>query len=77
MPMHEYRCRACGHEFEKLVRMAEADRVACEACESEDTERCLSVFGVGAGKAGGPPCADGRCDMRQCPDNACCCAPPE
>jgi putative FmdB family regulatory protein len=44
VPLYEYRCRACGLEFEALVRGTE--RPACAACGSADLERCLSAFGV-------------------------------
>ena len=44
MPLYEYQCRACGHDFETLVRGAE--QPACPACQSHDIERLLSSFGV-------------------------------
>lgn len=44
MPLYEYQCHACGHEFERLVRGAE--QPACPACQSADIERLLSSFGV-------------------------------
>jgi putative FmdB family regulatory protein len=44
MPIYEYRCRACGHDFETLVRGSE--QPACTACQSQDIERLLSSFGV-------------------------------
>jgi putative FmdB family regulatory protein len=44
MPLHEYRCRACGHEFELLVRAGTVP--VCTACSAPDLERCLSLFGV-------------------------------
>ena len=44
MPLYQYQCRACGHDFETLVRGAE--QPACPACQSHDIERLLSSFGV-------------------------------
>jgi putative FmdB family regulatory protein len=44
MPLYEYQCRSCAHEFELLVRSA--TEPACPACGSADLERCLSMFGV-------------------------------
>lgn len=41
MPIYEYSCRACGHEFETLVRSATTP--ACPKCESADLERLLSL----------------------------------
>lgn len=44
MPLYEYRCRDCGHQFEALVR--EAPPAGCTACGSADIVRCPSLFGV-------------------------------
>ena len=41
MPIYEYRCEACGHEFEALVR--KNDVPTCEKCKSEKLERLLSL----------------------------------
>ena len=42
MPLYEYQCRACQHEFEALVRPQDpAPR--CKACQSEDLERLLTA----------------------------------
>ncbi|RPI98608.1 MAG: zinc ribbon domain-containing protein, partial [Chloroflexi bacterium] len=42
MPIFEYECRACGHQFETLVRGAE--QPICSRCASLDLEKKLSVF---------------------------------
>ncbi len=44
MPIFEYRCGACGHQFECLVRTG--DVPACRACQSRDLERLLSHVAV-------------------------------
>lgn len=44
MPLYDFRCRSCGHEFEALVRGADAP--SCVACQGGDLERLLSTFGV-------------------------------
>jgi len=41
MPIYEYSCRACDHEFEEFVRGDETP--ACPSCQSEDLERLLSL----------------------------------
>ena len=42
MPLFDFACKACGHEFEALVRPPAAP--ACPACGSGDLERLLSGF---------------------------------
>jgi putative FmdB family regulatory protein len=41
MPIYDYRCNACGHVFEALVRRAEVP--ACPSCASADLERQTSL----------------------------------
>jgi len=54
MPIYEYRCQACGEEFEKLVRSsADADQVECPRCHQVHVKRLLSLFGLGGGMHGG------------------------
>jgi putative FmdB family regulatory protein len=48
MPIYEYRCSNCEETFEKIRRMADADRnLQCPKCESEEIERLLSAFATG------------------------------
>jgi putative FmdB family regulatory protein len=42
MPIFEYACRACGHEFETLVRASETP--SCAGCGSPELDKKLSVF---------------------------------
>ena len=44
MPIYEYVCKACGHEFEKLVRGGKTS--VCISCESADVERVFSLPNV-------------------------------
>lgn len=44
MPIFEYTCRGCRHEFETLVRTG--DIPACPACASQDLEKRLSGVAV-------------------------------
>ena len=43
MPIYEFTCKACGNEFEALVRKKQP---ACPACSSADLERKLSLPAV-------------------------------
>jgi len=45
MPIFEYNCRDCGHQFEKLVNRSEQPR--CPSCQGSKLEQLLSVFAVG------------------------------
>lgn len=45
MPIYEYSCQACGHNFDALIRNADT-APACPACESRELERLLSIPGV-------------------------------
>jgi len=44
MPIYEYECRGCGHQFEQLVRTG--DVPACPTCRGGDLERLLSLCAV-------------------------------
>jgi putative FmdB family regulatory protein len=41
MPIYEYTCKTCEHQFETLVRSGQTP--ACAACGSVDLERLLSL----------------------------------
>jgi len=45
MPLYEYRCLGCGHQFELLVLKA-SQPVGCPSCASDSVERMLSLFAV-------------------------------
>jgi putative FmdB family regulatory protein len=42
MPLYEYVCRSCKHEFEALVRPQDPPP-QCKSCQSQDLERLLSA----------------------------------
>ncbi len=45
MPLYDFKCRACGHEFEGLVLPARTPP-ACPSCQGQDLERLISSFAV-------------------------------
>ncbi len=55
MPMYEFKCAACGMEFEELASLAEveAGKVPCPDCESKKVERLMSTFAGGGDTPGG------------------------
>lgn len=42
MPTYEYRCNACGKDFEYQQRMADPDLTKCEACGEDKLEKLIS-----------------------------------
>ena len=51
MPIYEFECKACGHQFEELVlpwiqKDGEAQPTACPSCKAQNVERMLSAFAV-------------------------------
>lgn len=75
MPLYEYACKECAHQFEALVRASETPE--CPACHATALERRLSVFAAhthgngpsdrmaepGACGACGDPRGAGACSM--------------
>ena len=51
MPIFEYICKECQHEFEALVFGSQ--KAACPKCESKKLEPQLSVFAVSSKSGGG------------------------
>jgi putative FmdB family regulatory protein len=45
MPIYEFRCPSCGHQFEELVLgRFDISQVHCPKCLKHGVERLLSVF---------------------------------
>ncbi len=44
VPLYDFHCRACGNDFEALVRPGHPP--VCPSCQSEDLERQLSTFAM-------------------------------
>ena len=53
MPIFEYVCKHCGHEFETIVRGSQ--KAQCPKCEGSRLEQKLSVFAVAAGESKSAP----------------------
>jgi len=72
MPIFEYACTRCRHEFETLVR---SDTVAsCPSCHSTDLEKKLSVFATSVSSSEAAPVAAGPCGSCGNPDGPGSCA---
>lgn len=42
MPIYEYRCESCGHQFEKMLKIG-ADAPPCPACAAADVRKLVSA----------------------------------
>ena len=72
MPIYEYECQACGHEFEKLV-VNTSQEIVCPKCQDKDLKKLFSMFSghsggkstsLGGGEAAGGAC--GSCTKKSC-----------
>ena len=45
MPIYEYRCENCGHEYEALQKMSDAPLVTCPECHQDGLKKVLSAAG--------------------------------
>jgi len=50
MPIFEYKCQACSHQFEKIVRHGEKPE-ACPECGAAQLEQLLSIPGISTAKS--------------------------
>ncbi len=73
MPIYEYVCAKCGHEFEQLLMSASArDEVECPKCGAADVARQMSVFAAREGAPSGPGAGPvGPCGQCCSPDGGC------
>ena len=52
MPIYEFKCNSCGHDFDIVESFQEHDKhkEKCPKCKSEDIERVLSAANVQTSK---------------------------
>jgi len=43
MPIYEYRCEACGHEFQAIRRISDETMPPCVACGSPQVSKKMSL----------------------------------
>ncbi len=64
MPIYEYSCKSCGHQFEALQKMSDAPLEDCPECHEKSLRKLMSAAGFrlkGSGwyatdfKGGGKP----------------------
>ena len=43
MPIYGFECESCGHRFDRLQKLSDADPTHCPACEKETLRRQLTA----------------------------------
>jgi putative FmdB family regulatory protein len=43
MPIYGFECDSCGHQFDRLQKLSDADPTHCPACEKETLRRQLTA----------------------------------
>ncbi len=64
MPLFEFSCCKCGHQFEELISLSELEDggLKCPVCKSKRGEKGFSAFAMGPGAtAGGSGASGGGC----------------
>ncbi|MEZ5605031.1 MAG: zinc ribbon domain-containing protein [Burkholderiaceae bacterium] len=72
MPIYEYACRQCGHQFETLVRSG--SQPECPNCQSSELDKQLSVIAAPVVSGGAAAAAPGPCGSCGHPDGPGACA---
>ncbi len=67
MPLYEYRCEKCGHQFEELVSLKEGSRNRqCPKCSGRSAHKIMSVCAARVDASGAsecPTCTTGMCEL--------------
>ena len=66
MPLYEYACPACRHEWESLLDRWDAPAPTCPACGASRSKRKLSKFAVVATPATASRSTPGPCGSDDC-----------
>jgi len=45
MPIYEYQCKACGHEFEAIQKISDAPLSDCPSCSKPELKKLVSAAG--------------------------------
>jgi putative FmdB family regulatory protein len=59
MPLYDFHCKACGREFEALVRVQDPP-ATCPSCKGTDVEKLLSTFAVSTAEKTAAAAKDSR-----------------
>jgi putative FmdB family regulatory protein len=72
MPIYEYRCNGCHHEFEELARSMDGrGKPKCPECGSSGVSRKQSVFAAHQADSLSCPLPEGGCRSPACMGGEC------
>lgn len=76
MPFYDFKCLACGEQFNVMCSIAEKDSgsIVCPNCSAHELDRIFMGFNVSV-KGGGCPAREGGCPSASgngCPSGGCC-----
>ena len=64
MPMYEFVCQDCHHQFEELVSLSDKTLPKCPKCQSDQVKKLMSACGIrphgiptGSGGFNAPSCS--------------------
>ena len=62
MPVFNYKCNSCGHDFDLLVGVGDnKEELVCTNCKSEDIQRNYSSFEFSVNNREKGQCGTGGC----------------
>ncbi|NLA11801.1 MAG: zinc ribbon domain-containing protein [Firmicutes bacterium] len=60
MPIYEFTCKQCSHEFSVMVSISEKEQVKCPRCSSAELQQMFnSPFSIGRKSSCSPPSGSG------------------
>ncbi len=72
MPIYEYRCTSCSHEFSHRHHRYSEPAPPCPECGAAEPRKLLSTFSASV-KASKPSCSPEQCpSAHSCPHGKCC-----
>ncbi len=63
MPLYEYQCEKCKHQFEQLAKNSSDRPSRCPKCGAKKPVRVISSFSSSAGSGGSDSCSTGTCPL--------------
>lgn len=66
MPIYEFKCQDCDHEFEALCGSSDERPDCCPECKGEDLKKLLSTF-----SAQGPTISSNDSECGSCSSTSC------